>query len=216
MTDTHFFTGSIEAEKIFMSQRIQPSQEPKPEQEVQTPSSVKKRGWFSRLSPRTRTLLAIAVIAIAVVLAFHGPSEGESDNVSGDPAVIPTVGITNMVDSLIVNKSVEVHGLHLVVAQVMEATKFSDDRKRSGTYTVRVMMHTRNNGSSPVGIQFDSYIRLVLADGQVITPKYISLLPVTLPNSLRAGFVDFPLVSQVPLSSLALRFGNDATMTLSK
>ncbi|GAC1653446.1 MAG: hypothetical protein NVS4B12_25180 [Ktedonobacteraceae bacterium] len=199
-----------------MSQHIQSPQEPKPEQEVQTTPGVKKRGWFSRLSPRTRALLAIIVIAVAVVLAFRGPSEGESDNVTGDPAFIPTVGITNMVDSLSVNKRVDVKGLQLVVTQATEATKFSDDRKRAGTYTVRVQMHTKNTSSQPIGIQFDSYIRLVLANGQVVAPKYISLLPVTLPSSSREGFVDFPLASQVPLSSLTLRFGNDATMTLSK
>ncbi len=199
-----------------MSQHIQFPQEPKLEQEVQATPSTKKRGRFSRLSPRTRTLLAIAVIAVAVVLAFRGPTEGESDNATGDPAFVPTVGITNRVDVLAVNKSVDVKGLHLTVSQAIEATKFSDDRKRAGTYTVRLMMHTKNNGSQPVGVQFDSYIRLVLADGQVIVPKYISLLPVTLPHGSREGFADFPLASQVPLSSLTLRFGNDATMILAK
>ena len=199
-----------------MSQDIQSSQAPKPEQEVPTIPRVKKRGWFSRISPRMRTVIAIAVIAVAVVLAFHGPSEGESDNATGDPAFVPTVGITNMVDSLAVNKSVDVKGLHLTVSQATEAKNFSDDRKRAGTYTVRVMMHTKNNGSQPVGVQFDGYLRLVMANGQVIVPKYISLVPVTLPNSTREGYADFPLASQIPLSSLTLHFGNDATMTLSK
>ena len=185
-------------------------------QDIQSSSREKKRGWFSRLSPRMRTVLAIAVIAIAVVLAFHGPSEGESDNATGDPAFVPTVGITNMVDSLTVNKSVDVKGLHLTVSQATEATKFSDDRKRVGVYTVRVMMHTKNSSSQPVGVQFDGYLRLVLANGQVIAPKYISLLPVTLPNSTRDGYADFPLASQVPLSSLMLHFGSDATMMLAK
>ena len=201
-----------------MSQDIQSPQAPKPEQEVSTTPAVKKRGWFSRLSPRMRTVLAIAVIAVAVVLAFHGPADGDSDNTTGDPdpAFVPTVGITNQVDSLVVNKGVDVRGLHLVVLQATEATKFSDDRKLAGTYTVRVMMHTKINGSQPVGIQFDSYLRLVLANGQAIPPKYISLVPVTLPNSTNVGYADFPLASQVPLSSLTLHLGNDATMTLSK
>ncbi|GAC1434204.1 MAG: hypothetical protein PVS3B3_38230 [Ktedonobacteraceae bacterium] len=199
-----------------MSQPIQSSQVPNPEQDAQATPSAKKRGWFARLSPRMRTLLAIVVIAVAVVLAFRGPSEGESSNVTGDPAFVPTVGITNMVDSLAVNKSVELKGLHLTVLQAMEATKFSDDRKRAGTFTVRVMMQTKNTGSQPIGIQFDSYLRLVLTNGQIITPKYISLLPVTLPKSTREGYADFPVASQVPLSSLTLQFGNDATIALTK
>ena len=199
-----------------MPQDIQSSQVPKPEQEMLATPPVKKRGWFGRLSPRMRTLLAIAVIAVAVVLAFRGPKEGESDNASGDPAFVPTVGITNLVDSLVVNKNVDVKGLHLTVSQVTEAATFSDDRKRAGTYTVRVMMHTKNTSSQPAGVQFNSYLRLVLANGQVIPPKYISLLPLTLPNSTRDGYADFPVASKVPLSSLTLRFGSDATILLGK
>jgi len=197
-----------------MSQQIESSQEPRPEQAVQPPP--KRRGWFARLSPRMRAGLAIAVIAVAVVLAFRGPAEGESGNVTGDPAFVPTLGITNMIDTLSVNKGMDVQGLHLTVTQVMEATKFSDDRKRAGTYTVRVMMHTKNNGKVPVGIQYAAIMRLVLANGQVITPKYISVLPVTLPDMPQTGFLDFPVDAKVPLASLTLRFGNDAAMTFAR
>ncbi len=198
-------------------QPIQPSQELKSEQEVQpSPSPEKKRNRFSLRSPRVRTLLAIAVIAIAVVLAFHGPQEGESDNVTGDPAVVPTVAITNMVGSISVNKSVYVQGLHLVVLQAMEAKKFSDDRKRAGIYTIRVIVHTDNKGSSPIGIKFDSVVHLVLANGQVIAPKYISVLPVTLPGRSQVGFMDFPVNTAVPLSSLVMRFGDTTTVKFAK
>lgn len=199
-----------------MSQQIQSSQNSKPEQGVQTPSPTKKRGWFSRISPRMRTVIAIAVIAIAVVLAFHGPSEGESDNVTGDPAFVPTVGITNKVDSVSLNKSVTVQGVRLTVSQVVEATKFSNDRKRAGVYTVRVMMNARNDSSSPIGVQYNTLMRLVLPNGQEIMPKYISVLPMALPRQTLSGFVDFPLASQVPLSSLTLHFGNEASMSFSK
>ena len=199
-----------------MSQDVQSSQTQKPEQEARTTPIAKKRSLFARIPPRVRTVLALIVIAIAVVLAFHGPSEGESDNATGDPAFVPTVGITNQVDALTVNKSVVVQGLHLTVSQVTEAAKFSDDRKRAGNYTVRVMMHTKNSTSQPIGIQYDSYLKLVLPNGQQIAPKYISLLPSTLPNGTRDGYADFPLESQVPLSSLTLRFGGDAAMMFGK
>ena len=199
-----------------MSQQIQSSQEPKPEQAVKTPSPTKKRNWFARIPPRVRTIIAIAVIVVAVVGAFHGPSEGESDNVTGDPAFIPTVGITNMVGSASLNKSVEVQGVRLTVSQVTEATKFSDDRKLAGVYTVRVMMSARNSSSSPIGVQYNALLRLVLPNGQEIVPKYISLLPETLPHQSASGFADFPLAVQVPLSSLTLRFGNEASMSFAK
>ena len=196
-----------------MSQDVQSSQTQKPEQEARTTPTTKKRSLFARIPPRVRTVLALVVIAIAVVLAFHGPSEGESDNATGDPAFVPTVGITNQVDALTVNKSIVVQGLHITVSQITEAAKFSDDRKRTGNYTVRVMMRTKNSTSQPIGIQYASYLKLVLPNGQQIEPKYISLLPSTLPNGTRDGYADFPLESQVPLSSLSLHFGGDATLT---
>ncbi len=199
-----------------MSQQIHSSQEPISEQPIKTPPSPKKRNWFARIPPRVRTVIAIVVIAIAVVAAFRGPSEGESDNVTGDPAFIPTVGITNMVDSVSLNKSVEVQKVHLTVTKVIEATKFSDDRKREGIYTVRVMMSARNTSSSAVAVQYDSLLRLVLPNGQEIAPKYLSVLPESLPHQSTSGFVDFPLAAQMSLSSLTLRFGNDGSVSLTK
>lgn len=207
----------LEAEKR-MSQPVQSSQEPKSSQPLQPVSAPKKRNIFSRMSPRTHVILAVTVIAIAVVLAFLGvlgPREGGSDNVTGDMAVTPTVGITNLVDTVTINRNVEVGGLHLTVQKAMEATKFSDDRKRAGTYTVRVMAQAQNNASNPIGVQYDSSVRLVLPNGQTVAPKYISILPVTLPGNSQEGFFDFPISTKVPLSSLMLRFGNDATVAFS-
>lgn len=202
-----------------MSQHVQSSQEEKPSQSLQAPPPSKKRNWFSRIPPRVRVILAVGVIATAVVLALLGvlgPREGESDNVTGDLAITPTVVITNQVDAININRSVTVSGLQLTLTKATEATKYSNDRKRAGTYTVRVMVHAQNNGSQPVGVPYDSTVRLVLSDGQVVAPKYISVLPATLPGKSQDGFFDFPVSTRVPLSSLTLRFGNDTTVAFSR
>ena len=201
-----------------MSQPVQSSQEAKSSQPLQTTPVPKKRNIIARMSPRTRVIVAVTVIATAVVLALLGvlgPREGDSDNVTGDLAVTPTVVVTNLVDTVIINRSVDVSGLHLTVQKAMEATKFSDDRKRAGSYTIRVMAQAQNNTSNPAGIQYDSLLRLVLPDGQTVAPKYISVLPTTLPGKSQEGFFDFPVSTKVPLSSLTLRFGNDASVAFS-
>jgi len=91
---------------------------------------------------------------------------------------------------------------------------FSDDRKPLGKYTVRVLIHEQPDASvqAPMGIKYDSLVHLILPGGQSIAPKLISLPPVVLPQETKDGFFDFPVSSQVPLSSLTLRLGEDASV----
>lgn len=164
------------------------------------------------LSHRAKIILALGIILFFVVLSFFLPSEGDSDNVTGDSAVTPTVSITNPVETLTVNRAADVNGIHMTVTHVQEAAAFSDDRKHGGKYTVRVNVHTLNSGQAPVGIDYSSQVRLILPGGQVIAPKYITIAPVALPNQQQDGFFDFPVTSQVDLPSLALRLDNKTTV----
>src|SRR6266571_2044646 len=87
------------------------------------------------LSPRAKVILALAIISFFVVLAFFLPSEGDSNNVTGDSAITPTV-----------NRSADFNSVHITVTHVQEATAFSNDRKHAGTYTVRVYIQALNDG----------------------------------------------------------------------
>ncbi len=162
------------------------------------------------LSPKMRVALGIGIIAVLVVLAFFAPPEGETNNVTGDQAVTPTLTITHLVDTVTVNSSTTLNGVQITVTKVMEAEKFSDDRKRAGTYTVRVLVQATNTGATPIGIQYDQLVRLVLANGSEIAPKLIGVQPLALPHTSQDGFFDFPISSQVPLSSLTLRLTDRA------
>jgi len=170
-------------------------------------SEVKTKRPF--LSPRAKVILALAVISIFVVLAFFLPSEGDSNNITGDSAITPTVSITHLVATLTVNRGADLNNVHFTVTQVQEATAFSNDREHGGTYTVRVYVQALNRGQAPVGIDYPAQVRLLLPGGQAITPKYIALAPVMLPNQQQDGFFDFPLSGQLDLSSLALRLGSN-------
>lgn len=176
-------------------------------------AELKKKRPF--LSSKVKVAIAIGVIAIAVVLAFFAPPEGESSNTTGDPATTPTLTITNLISTVTINRKVMLQGVDLTVTQVMEASKFSDDRKRIGNYTVRVLVQARNHSTAVLDVDYVSLVRLQLPDGSTVTPKYSSVLPIALPKSAQSGFIDFPLTTQVPLSSLMLHLGNDTTMALS-
>jgi hypothetical protein len=159
------------------------------------------------LSPRARASIGIAIIALVVFLALrYAPPEGETNNVSGDLPATPTVGITNLQQTTVVKRGVFYRGVQIYVTDVLLASKFSDDRKRSGTYTIRVLLQTKNSTQIPVGIDYATIVRLVLPSGQTIEPKYVSIKPVELPNRSQSGFIDFPAAQPIDLSSLTLRF----------
>ncbi|MBV9690260.1 MAG: hypothetical protein JO202_11190 [Ktedonobacteraceae bacterium] len=168
------------------------------------------------LSSAAKVVIALAIIAVLVVLAFFAPPEGESNNVTGDLETSPTVSITNLISTLEVNRAIDFQGVHITITQAMQATKFSNDRKPIGTYTIRVLLQTQNNGQKPIGISYDALVRLVLPNGQEVKPKYISVKPVLLPNVAQSGFFDFPTSTALPLSSLQLRFGSHTMVAFSK
>ena len=170
-------------------------------------SEVKKKRPF--LSRRAKVIAALAVISIFVVLAFFLPSEGDSNNVTGDSAITPTVSITNLVATLSVNRSADLNSVRVTIKQVQEAAAFSNDRKHAGTYTVRVYIRALNRGQAAVGMDYPAQVRLLLPGGQAVTPKYVGLAPVMLPNQEREGFFDFPVSSRLDLSSLTLRLDSN-------
>jgi hypothetical protein len=166
------------------------------------------------LSPKARVIVALAVIALlAIIVIFLFPRERDSTIVIGD-TVGPTVTATNFVGALVVNRSFDYHNVHYTIARVSQASAFSDDHKRAGIYTVRIDMlaHSESSLQNPIGINYPALVRLVLPDGQSIAPKLVSLAPLFLPGGSQSGFFDFPVDSQVELSSLVLKMGNETTV----
>lgn len=181
--------------------------------EVQSPGPVKKR---SRLSHRAKVIIALVIIGIAVVFAFFAPSEGDSNNITADtlPAT-PTV--TNLLGSLTVNRGADYRSVHFTITGVQQASKFSDDHKHAGTYTIRVALsvQSKKGQASPVGIDYAAIARLQLANGQRIAPKLVNMSPNVLPNQTFTGFIDFPVDSPVNLSSLILDLGSSSPVSFS-
>ena len=165
-------------------------------------------------SHRGRVTIALIVIGIAVVLAFLSPDKEQDPNIFGSEPTTPTVGVTRSVGSLTVNKSITYSNVQITVRQVQEAGAFSDDGQQGGVYTVRVSVHfvLDSNVQSPVGIAYASVVRLMLSNGQEIAPKLVSASTVIFPQQPTDGYFDFPVNNQVPLSSLTLRVGGNATV----
>ena len=174
--------------------------------DIQSPGPLKKR---PRLSHRTKVIIALVIIGIGVVLAFFAPPEGDSNNITADN--IPgTLTVTNLVSSLTVNRGADYDHVHITVADVQQASKFSDDHKRSGVYTIRVHLTARadKGQQAPVGIDYAAIVRLQLANGQLIASKLANMSPNVLPEQTYNGFVDFPVDTTVNLATLTLRLGS--------
>jgi hypothetical protein len=181
--------------------------------EVQSPGPLKKR---PRLSHRAKIIIALVIIGVAVVLAFFAPSEGDSNNITGD-TIPATLTVTNLVASMTVNRGADYNHVHVTVGNVLQASRFSDDRKRGGNYAIRVNLTVRDDSGqqAPVGIDFSAAARLQLADGQLIAPQLVNVSPNILPNQTYTGFIDFPVNSPVSLSNLTLRLGNSSSVPFS-
>jgi len=181
--------------------------------EVQSPGPVKKR---PRLSHRAKVIIALVIIGVAVVFAFFAPSEGDSNNITAD-TIPATPTVTNLLGSLNVNRGADYNHVYITVASALQASKFSDDRKRSGVYTIRVHLtaQTEKGQLSPVGIDYAAIARLQLANGQLIAPKLVNMSPNVLPNQIFTGFIDFPVDSPVNLSSLILDLSSSSSVSFS-
>ncbi|HTK08056.1 MAG TPA: hypothetical protein VL485_12865 [Ktedonobacteraceae bacterium] len=170
---------------------------------MSTPSAKK-----TRLPVWAQVILTIFVVGIVLVLVLlFGPREGDTDNVTGDYAETPTVSVTNSIETAMLKQQMDFQGVHITLNSATLAEKFSDDRKRAGTYTLRVLANTENTGKEVVGINYTSVVSLVLPSGQTVAAKLVSIKPTQLPGVVQTGFFDFPVSSKIPLAQLHIRFG---------
>jgi hypothetical protein len=168
-----------------------------------------------RLSPRTKAILGVLIILIITIIAvLYAPPEGEANNVTGDLPQTPTVVTVNQISAWPIQQSVNLSGLQVSIKSAVLATKFSDDRKRAGTYTLRVLVDTQNTTHNALGYPFDTNVHLILPDGQSVPTKLISLTASSLPQQAQSGYFDFPLQQPVELEQLKLQFAGNSDDTL--
>ena len=183
-------------------------------EEVQSPIPPKKR---PRLSHRAKVIIALVIIGVGVVLAlFFAPPEGDSNNITAD-TIPATLTVTNLVGSIQVNRGADYNHVRVTVVGAQQASKFSDDRKAAGAYTIRIALSVQSEKGqqSPIGLDYAAIVRLQLANGQLIAPKLVNMSPNVLPGQTYTGFVDFPTDTPVSLSSLALQLGSTSSVSFS-
>jgi len=178
-------------------------------------SQAPKRGWLASMSPLTRTLLGLAIIAVVVVLGvIYGPHYDTDNTTTGDSPP-PTVTVTGLASSLSVNRSIVYKGVTITVTGVQQAASFSDDGKSQYAHTkyvLRVNLHVQapKSQNGPLGIEYTDLTHLVLGDGTQIQSNMAQISPDILPGQDEVGFMDFWTNQQLNLSSLTLTLGGDS------
>lgn len=168
-----------------------------------------------RLSPRTKTILGVIIILVITIMAVkYAPPEGESNNTTGDLPGTPTVVTVNQLSALPIQQAVDLGGIHVSLKRAVLASNFSDDHKRNGTYTLRVLVDTRNTTANVLGYPFDRNVHLILPGEQIVSTKLISISASSLPQQGQSGFFDFPLQQPVALEQLKLQFAGDNNTTI--
>ena len=122
--------------------------------------------------------------------------------------------VTNRLDSIAINRDIEFKGVHIAIKDATLATKFSDDRKHNGSYTLRIQVNAINKGNSVLGVDYASLVYLAMPDGGKVPTKLISIKPNALPGQLQKGFFDFPLPTPVSLSDLKVHFEDGPVVPL--
>jgi hypothetical protein len=145
---------------------------------------------------------------------MYAPPEGEANNVTGDLQEKPTVVTVNQLSALPIKQAVDLGGIHVSIKRAVLAAKFSDDRKRTGKYTLRVLVDTQNTTQNALGYPFSDNVHLVLPDGQIVPTKLISITASSLPRQAQSGYFDFPLQQPVELEQLKLQFVGDNNGTI--
>jgi hypothetical protein len=164
------------------------------------------------------TTMIVLVVAILFVIALfmfysHFPSANPAQGTFND-VTTPIATATNLVSSVTVGRSVTVSGLQLTITRAQQAGSFSDARKHTGRYTVRIYLQTHNAGQDPIDVDFIHRIHLILPSGQVIAPQVLAIFPLTMPKASQAGFIDFPLQDIVQLEGTMVRFDTGTIVPL--
>ncbi len=174
-------------------------------------------GEHPRATNGTRTTLIVFVVAIISVIALfmvysHFPPANPAQGTFND-FTTPIATVNNPISALTVNRSITVSGLQLTITRAQQAGSFSDARKHTGRYTVRIYLRVHNPGQDPMNLDFIHRIHLLLPDGEVIAPQVLAIVPLTMPKASQAGFIDFPIQNTVQLQGVVVRFDSNTTVS---
>lgn len=153
--------------------------------------------WFSSILVLGILLLAVgSFIALGLLNNFRNAL---------NPAVTPVP-----VTTINVHRTAMYAGLDFTVSSVQYASSFADDSIHASQGIVRLNIIAANKSPDHINVIYYDIARLLVAKGSPIAPTNVNLSVDPAPNTSASGWIDFPVSSAVPLSSLKLQLGSTA------
>lgn len=109
-----------------------------------------------------------------------------------------------------VHRSATYAGLNFTVTSVQYASTFADDTIHSSQGIVRLNMIAANKSPDHINVIYYDIARLLGPHGNPIAPTNVNLSVDPASNTSVSGWIDFPVSSALPLSSLKLQLGSTA------
>ena len=178
-------------------------------------SQPSKRGWLASLSPLTRTIIGIVIIAVIVVLGVTYGPHYDTDNTTTGDSPPPMVTVSGLASTLAVNRALVYQGVTVTVTSVEQARSFSDDGKSQyahAQYVLRIYLHVQapTHQQGAIGLNYTTLSRLVLSDGTQIKSNLAQISPDILPGQNEQGFIDFWTARPLDLASLTFTLAGNA------
>ena len=151
--------------------------------------------WFSSILIVGILLLGIgSSIALGLLKNMH-----ISFNTAATPVSITTFNV---------QRTATYAGLNFTVTNVQYASTFADDGIHASQGTVRLNMIAANKSPDHINVIYYDVARLLVPKESPIAPTNVNLSVDPPANSSASGWIDFPVSSAIPLSSLKLQLGS--------
>lgn len=107
-----------------------------------------------------------------------------------------------------VHRTATYAGLNFTVTSVQYADNFADDNIHASQGIVRLNMIAANKSPDHINVIYYDIARLLPPKGSPIAPTNVNLSVDPASNTSASGWIDFPISSAIPLSSLKLQLGS--------
>jgi hypothetical protein len=155
-------------------------------------------------------ILLIVGLCGGLTYALYRFVSTSTTNVPNSVATTTTSGSTPQTVSATtaqINQTITYSSVDFAIANVQEASSFSDDSSPSSTVLLRINVTEHNTTSDTAYLNYTNQLRLILPDKSSVTP---SLEKVNAPIGQavqRTNWIDFPLSQSIPINQLTLQFG---------
>jgi len=114
------------------------------------------------------------------------------------------------ITTLNIHRTLIYDDLTITVVNAQYAASFSDDEIQAGPAVARLNMQVSNKTADAISVVYYEIARLLIPKHAPIAPTNVQLATTYSPGANATGWIDFPIVKDLQLSTLKLQLGSTA------